>query len=93
MSDSSRSNCLFGTKCYRRNPQHFQDYKHPHIQELCREFPGTDDHIPKERLLPFDVAEEVVREQMEVFKKQFPQKPSLKRPNSREGMGSIAIVI
>jgi len=82
MSDSTRPGCLFGVKCYRRNPQHFRDYEHPHVQELCREFPGANDDIPKERLLAFDVAEEVVREQMAVIKKQIQTQPTLKRSNS-----------
>ena len=81
-TDSTRPGCLFGVKCYRRNPQHFRDYEHPHVQELCREFPGANDDIPKERLLAFDVAEEVVREQMAVIRKQIQTQPSLKRSNS-----------
>lgn len=30
----SRKNCLFGVKCYRRNPTHFREYCHPHLECL-----------------------------------------------------------
>ena len=30
----SREKCLFGEKCYRRNPIHFQEYSHPHLEAL-----------------------------------------------------------
>ena len=30
----SRPKCFFGLKCYRRNPEHFKDYSHPHLENL-----------------------------------------------------------
>ena len=87
-TDSTRPGCLFGVKCYRRNPQHFRDYEHPLVRELCREFPGVNDVIPEERLLAFDVAEEVVREQMAVIKKQIQTQPAFKRSNSEADLNA-----
>jgi hypothetical protein len=26
--------CMFGLKCYRRNPNHFQSFSHPHLDQL-----------------------------------------------------------
>lgn len=26
--------CIFGQKCYRRNPHHFREYSHPHLESL-----------------------------------------------------------
>ena len=31
-----RVECVFGEKCYRRNPHHFREYKHGHLSELLR---------------------------------------------------------
>jgi len=25
--------CPFGVRCYRRNPHHFREYSHPHLEE------------------------------------------------------------
>ena len=33
--------CMFGLKCYRRNPNHFESFKHPHIDTLI-EFQGNE---------------------------------------------------
>ena len=30
----SRPKCFFGQKCYRRNPEHFKEYSHPHLENL-----------------------------------------------------------
>ena len=35
--DGTREKCLFGEKCYRRNPEHFTDYSHPHLESLTEE--------------------------------------------------------
>ena len=37
----SRPKCFFGLKCYRRNPEHFKDYSHPHLENL-KSSPGGD---------------------------------------------------
>ena len=37
----SRPKCFFGLKCYRRNPEHFKDYSHPHLENL-KSSPGED---------------------------------------------------
>ena len=30
----SKPKCFFGLKCYRRNPEHFKEYSHPHLENL-----------------------------------------------------------
>ena len=32
--------CFFGPKCYRRNPQHFKEFSHPHLEDLNSEPEG-----------------------------------------------------
>ena len=29
-----KEKCFFGPKCYRRNPQHFKEFSHPHLEDL-----------------------------------------------------------
>ena len=31
-----RTECVFGGKCYRKNPHHFREYKHKHLSELLK---------------------------------------------------------
>lgn len=37
---AKRQVCFFGTKCYRRNPLHFQEFQHPHLESI--KSPGPD---------------------------------------------------
>ena len=32
----TRTECVFGGKCYRKNPHHFREYKHKHLSELLK---------------------------------------------------------
>ena len=33
----TKEKCFFGSKCYRRNPQHFKEFSHPHLEDLDSE--------------------------------------------------------
>ena len=43
----SREKCMFGDKCYRRNPHHFSQFEHPHLENLKTE--PEEPHILKEQ--------------------------------------------
>ena len=38
---SSREVCFFGKKCYRKRPDHFLEFSHPHLENLT-EIPAED---------------------------------------------------
>ena len=50
----SKEKCFFGEKCYRRNPQHFKEFSHPHIESLTKE--------------PIDANSSVLKDQWNIIK-------------------------
>ena len=50
----SKEKCFFGEKCYRRNPQHFKEFSHPHIESLTKE--------------PLDDTSSVLKDQWNIIK-------------------------
>merc|ERR1719192_2518552 len=38
----TRSECVFGAECYRRNPHHFREYKHKHLLEILKKYPSLE---------------------------------------------------
>ena len=55
---SRRTECIFGEKCYRRNPHHFREYSHRHLADLLRI------HHP-DLVLPHDC--KIDRDQFKIF--------------------------
>ena len=53
-----RQECVFGEKCYRRNPHHFREYSHRHLSDLLSL------HHP-DHLLPHD--SKIDRDQFKIF--------------------------
>merc|ERR1712098_352466 len=35
-SMDKRTECVFGEKCYNKNPHHFREFKHKHLSELLK---------------------------------------------------------
>ncbi|XP_040566301.1 probable tyrosyl-DNA phosphodiesterase [Lepeophtheirus salmonis] len=62
---SFRETCFFGTKCYRKNPRHFQQYSHSVLEGLLREKPVSDESIIAANNGHTPV--EVVREQLYIL--------------------------
>ena len=64
-----REKCMFGDKCYRRNPHHFRQFSHPHLECMKKEPSETEPTIVQEQykmlkelnLLDFDVEVEQKR--------------------------------
>ena len=44
-----REKCMFGDKCYRRNPHHFRQFSHPHLECLKKEALENEPTIVKEQ--------------------------------------------
>ena len=62
---SPTEECFFGTGCYRRNPHHFREYGHPHLQELFNKYEGKTPS--NSDLAKFEAGAEVVSQQYKVF--------------------------
>lgn len=54
--------CPHGEKCYRRNPHHFKEYEHPHLNNFIEL--GANFTLPKE----FPQTLDVINEQIEILK-------------------------
>nr|XP_022901658.1 probable tyrosyl-DNA phosphodiesterase [Onthophagus taurus] len=70
--------CPHAEKCYRRNPHHFKEYDHPHLNDFLQQ--GDDFKLPSD----FSQSRQVVVEQLNVLK-------SL-RGNINNGKSNIAII-
>ncbi len=60
--------CLFGGRCYRRNPHHFREYSHGHLLNLCVKYPAKGQQPPAKELQNFEVSSDIVLEQLDVFR-------------------------
>lgn len=62
---AAASTCVFGRKCYRRNPHHFREYSHAHLMDLFQKYKGK---IPPDSAMEkFEAGAQVVSEQYKVF--------------------------
>jgi hypothetical protein len=59
---SDKPKCMFGLRCYRRNPSHFESFLHPHLQTLI-DPENVQEQIAKLVLAGAD--ESTVRDQVE----------------------------
>ncbi|KAF5302230.1 hypothetical protein FQA39_LY10269 [Lamprigera yunnana] len=59
---SRKEECPHTTKCYRRNPHHFNEYDHPHLDELLKK--GDPLELPPD----YPQQKSVVLEQLEVLR-------------------------
>ena len=64
---SASSECIFGTKCFRRNPHHFKEYSHAHLARLCADF-GPEDEIPTSVASKFDVEAGIIKDQVKIYR-------------------------
>ena len=60
---ASKEKCIFGIKCYRRNPVHFKEYSHPHLESLDYE------HCPND-------SPKVVQDQWQILKEELERSAS-----------------
>ncbi|XP_055914089.1 probable tyrosyl-DNA phosphodiesterase [Eupeodes corollae] len=67
--------CQYGENCYRKNPIHFGEFAHPHLDDI---YDKGFDASTKEYNIPdkFNLSEDVIRIQLKLLEKLFP------RPNA-----------
>ncbi|XP_038113136.1 probable tyrosyl-DNA phosphodiesterase [Culex quinquefasciatus] len=71
--------CQYGTDCYRKNPNHFKDLSHPHLESILTESPKGKYRIPDE----LSMSREVVAEQLKIIAQLYPElesNPPAKQP-------------
>jgi len=65
MGSPARSECPFSSKCYRRNPHHFREFSHPHLEELLEAHPNLQ--LP-DNLATTSISREALQEQLVIFR-------------------------
>eukprot|EP00095_Tigriopus_kingsejongensis_P004158 maker-scaffold1541_size36691-snap-gene-0.12 protein:Tk04158 transcript:maker-scaffold1541_size36691-snap-gene-0.12-mRNA-1 annotation:"tyrosyl-dna phosphodiesterase" len=71
--------CFFGKKCFRKNPLHFKEYAHPHLDRILEQW-GNGDLSLQNNL---DVPCEVLQVQFKILRELFPElKPKTPVPGS-----------
>ncbi|GBP52738.1 Probable tyrosyl-DNA phosphodiesterase [Eumeta japonica] len=59
-----KKECSYGEKCYRRNPAHFREFSHAHLESILDEYPGTGDFpIPDK----FRLERRAIGEQLQII--------------------------
>lgn len=85
--------CQYGENCYRKNPHHFMEYAHEHLEKIIMEQSAANHHeqytIPDELISHKDVILQQIKVINEIFPKQAEQEPLAKKnkPNP-DGMPS-----
>lgn len=62
----SKMECNFGERCYRKKPEHFQEYTHSHLNELLKQM-GDKNQIPPS--YKNKVSQQTLIEQLEIVRK------------------------
>nr|XP_018903463.1 PREDICTED: probable tyrosyl-DNA phosphodiesterase [Bemisia tabaci] len=78
------NDCQYGEKCFRKNPQHFQEYAHPYLNDLIERFGDSklpDNHPSKIRLSDLRAQIEIVKSLKRAKPKPKP-KPKKDEPES-----------
>lgn len=61
--------CQYGTDCYRKNPNHFKEFSHPHLESIVSDSPKGKYRIPDELFM----SREVVAEQLKIIAQLYPE--------------------
>uniref|UniRef100_A0A1B0DJS2 PBZ-type domain-containing protein n=1 Tax=Phlebotomus papatasi TaxID=29031 RepID=A0A1B0DJS2_PHLPP len=68
LNDLPTKNCQYGKNCYRKNPAHFAEYNHIHLESIIRSHSDGKYTIPDE----FSLTKDLILEQIEIVIKLFP---------------------
>ncbi|XP_065089426.1 probable tyrosyl-DNA phosphodiesterase [Ochlerotatus camptorhynchus] len=72
--------CQYGSDCYRKNPAHFKEFSHPHLESILVEAPAKDKYrIPDELFM----SREVVGEQLKILAQIYPDLLNNNRPPTK----------
>ena len=81
--------CFFGEKCYRKNPQHFRDFRHEHLNALLDEYGNG---IPPRGRLEgeFEVGADVILEQLKIYREVNGREPPKKKAKRTDFEAKLA---
>ncbi|XP_055535564.1 probable tyrosyl-DNA phosphodiesterase isoform X1 [Wyeomyia smithii] len=72
--------CQYGTECYRKNPHHFKEYSHPHLEKILCEAEAESHYRISEELA---MSREVVSEQLRILTQVYPELFNKNRPPAK----------
>ncbi|XP_046405946.1 probable tyrosyl-DNA phosphodiesterase isoform X2 [Ischnura elegans] len=77
--------CMYGELCYRRNAQHFQEYRHSHLEDLLAQQRGDEITLP--RGFSSTMESHVLIEQLRVLSsiKRSTERSHVKQPGNNSG--------
>ncbi|XP_048485908.1 probable tyrosyl-DNA phosphodiesterase [Plutella xylostella] len=58
-----KKECSYGDKCYRKNPAHFREFSHAHLESILDSHTGGEYKIPPK----YSLEREMIKEQLEVI--------------------------
>ncbi|XP_059609535.1 probable tyrosyl-DNA phosphodiesterase isoform X2 [Phlebotomus argentipes] len=67
-NDLPKKYCQYGKNCYRKNPSHFEEYNHVHLENIIRSADGGNYNVPEE----FSLAKDLILEQIAIILSIFP---------------------
>lgn len=84
--------CQYGQNCYRKNPHHFMEYTHAHLDKIIGQNPSDTNEIE----IPDDLTanKELILNQIKIMNDLFPNvstQPESKRIKTDETVSSIAV--
>lgn len=76
--------CSYGDNCYRRNPTHFTEYSHPHLEKLhSQQKPGEDLRLPSGYRAKIDT--NIILDQLQIYRDQgFGTEPNIQYAKREE---------
>lgn len=83
VSKKPTSNCQYGKQCYRKNPQHFLEYRHEHLDKIIESNAAANSveefNVPDDFLSHKDLILEQIKIVTEHFPRQIELEPPVKR--------------
>lgn len=67
--------CQYGANCYRKNPHHFMEYAHAHLDKILDSYDGEDYDIPSE----LNANRPIILEQLKMLQNLFSTEPPAKK--------------
>ncbi|XP_013100398.2 probable tyrosyl-DNA phosphodiesterase [Stomoxys calcitrans] len=85
----SKKICPYAEKCYRRNPIHFNEFSHPHLESIYKR--GLDS-ATQEYIIPSDLLDnvDVILQQLKLMEKIFPKDDSSPKKEQANPQGQGA---
>ena len=76
--------CQYGKNCYRKNPHHFIEYRHEHLEKIMEQKTGNQYVIPDEILGQKDLIMDQIKVINELFPPEDKEEPSAKKNKPTE---------